>query len=168
MTTFAWHVHHETLIEPLTEPIENRIAYIKQAKPASEVELRLRLLKPVQGELPAALDKARAALDKAWAALDKARAALDKAWAAYVKARAAHVKARAAHVKARAALDKAWAALDKAWAALDKARAAHVKARAALDKARAACMPEIEALHAIECPDCPWDGTSIFPKAGAS
>ena len=119
MTTFAWHVHHETLIEPLTEPIENRIAYIKQAKPASEVELRLRLLKPVQGELPAALDKARAALDKAWAALDKARAA-------------------------------------------------HVKARAALDKARAACMPEIEALHAIECPDCPWDGTSIFPKAGAS
>ena len=154
MTTFAWHVHHETLIEPLTEPIENRIAYIKQAKPASEVELRLRLLKPVQGELPAALDKARAALDKAWAA--------------YVKARAAHVKARAAHVKARAALDKAWAALDKAWAALDKARAAHVKARAALDKARAACMPEIEALHAIECPDCPWDGTSIFPKAGAS
>ena len=133
MTTFAWHVHHETLIEPLTEPIENRIAYIKQAKPASEVELRLRLLKPVQGELPAALDKARAALDKAWAALDKARAALDKAWAAYVKA-----------------------------------RAAHVKARAALDKARAACMPEIEALHAIECPDCPWDGTSIFPKAGAS
>ena len=112
MTTFAWHVHHETLIEPLTEPIENRIAYIKQAKPASEVELRLRLLKPVQGELPAALNKAKAALDKA-------RAAYAKAWAAYVKA-------------------------------------------------GAACMPEIEALHAIECPDCPWDGTSIFPKAGAS
>ena len=119
MTTFAWHVHHETLIEPLTEPIENRIAYIKEYKPASQVELRLRLLKPVQGELPAALNKAKAALDKAFTARDKAFTAYAKAWAAYVKA-------------------------------------------------GAACMPEIEALHAIECPDCPWDGTSIFPKAGAS
>ena len=126
MTTFAWHVHHETLIEPLTEPIENRIAYIKEYKPASQVELRLRLLKPVQGELPAALNKAKAARDKAFTAYAKA------------------------------------------WAAYDKARAALDKARAALDKARAACMPEIEALHAIECPDCPWDGTTIFPKAGAS
>ena len=126
MTTFAWHVHHETLVEPLTEPIENRIAYIKEYKPASQVELRLRLLKPVQGELPAALNKAKAARDKAFTAYAKARAALDKAWAAY---------------------DKARAALDKAWAAY---------------------MPEIEALHAIECPDCPWDGTTIFPSAGGS
>ena len=147
MTTFAWHVHHETLIEPLTEPIENRIAYIKEYKPASQVELRLRLLKPVQGELPAALNKAKAALDKAFTARDKAFTAYAKAWAAYVKARAA---------------------LNKAKAALDKARAAYAKAWAAYVKAGAACMPEIEALHAIECPDCPWDGTTIFPKAGAS
>ena len=23
---------------------------------------------------------------------------------------------------------------------------------------------EIEALHAIECPDCPWNGITIFPR----
>jgi len=168
MTTFAWHVHHETLIEPLTEPIENRIAYIKEYKPASQVELRLRLLKPVQGELPAALNKAKAALDKAFTARDKAFTAYAKAWAAYDKARPARDKAFTAYAKAWAAYVKARAALNKAKAALDKARAAYAKAWAAYVKAGAACMPEIEALHAIECPDCPWDGTTIFPKAGAS
>ncbi len=27
--------------------------------------------------------------------------------------------------------------------------------------------PEIEALHKLECPDCPWNGETIFPKAEA-
>jgi len=27
----------------------------------------------------------------------------------------------------------------------------------------AAHRTEVEALHAIECPDCPWDGETIFP-----
>lgn len=62
---FAWHVHHETLVEPLTEPIENRIAYIRKDKPAGEIELRLRLLKPVRGSLPAGHAKARAGLKAA-------------------------------------------------------------------------------------------------------
>ncbi len=26
---------------------------------------------------------------------------------------------------------------------------------------------EIEALHAEECPDCPWNGYTIFPEGGA-
>jgi len=28
----------------------------------------------------------------------------------------------------------------------------------------AAHMPELLALHAQECKDCPWDGETIFPK----
>src|SRR3990172_2550455 len=44
----AWHVHHDILVERLTEPLENRIAYIKQRKPADEQELRLRFLQPVR------------------------------------------------------------------------------------------------------------------------
>jgi hypothetical protein len=48
------------------------------------------------------------------------------------------------------AVVKAWAALDKAWAALDKAVRDH--------------LAKIEAFHAIECPNCPWDGETIFPK----
>jgi len=47
-----WHVHHNKLWEPLTEPIRNRINHIKNNKPKEEIELRLRLLKPVLGEFP--------------------------------------------------------------------------------------------------------------------
>ena len=87
-----WHIHHDILLEPLTEPIENRIQFIKVNKPKNEVETRLRLMKPVRGKLPK---------------------------------------------------------LDKARAEWDKARAD----------------PKVLALHAKECPDCPWDGRTIFPEA---
>ena len=74
--------------------------------------------------------------------LDKAIAALDKANAAWRKAIAARRKANT------------W---DKAIAALDKANAAW-------EKAYAAEAPYFEQLHKELCPDCPWDGKTIFPK----
>ena len=85
-------------------------------------ELRLRLLKPVEGELPEAVVKARDAYDKAWDARDKAGAAYVKAMDAYTKAMDAYDKALSDHAD------------------------------------------EINALHAAECPDCPWNGHTIFPK----
>ena len=100
-TKFYWHIHHTTLMEPLTEPIKNRIAFIKSDKPKHERKTRLRLMKPVKGKLP---------------------------------------------VK------------------LIEARDAHYEARDAYDKARDAYKPQVEKLHAKECPNCPWDGTTIFPK----
>ena len=51
-TDFWWHVHHEVLVEHLTEPVRARINYIKVEKPKEEVETRLRLLKPVLGKIP--------------------------------------------------------------------------------------------------------------------
>ena len=69
---------------------------------------------------------------------------------AVVEARRASVEARRASDEARRASDEAWQAYDEAWRAYDEAWRAH--------------MPEIEALHAIECPDCPWDGKTIFPE----
>ena len=66
-------------------------------------------------------------------------------------------------VKAWDAYDKAWAAYVKAWAAYVKAGAAYVKAGAAYVKAGDAAYPEFEALHAIEHPNCPWNGRTIFP-----
>ena len=113
--TYAWHVHHDILVEPLTEPIETRIAYIKASKPRSERATRLRLLKPVQGTLPPRLVTARAVLDRANAVLDRANAEWDRAWAVWYRA-------------------------------------------------KAECLPEIETLHRQECPDCPWDGKTIFPE----
>ena len=83
---YYWHIHHGTLFEPLTEPIENRIAYIKENKPQQEVATRLRLLHKV---------KDTRALRHAMAVNDHAA---------------------------------------------------------------------IEKLHKKECPDCPWNGKTIFPE----
>ena len=109
----------------------------------------------------AAFEKAGAAHAKAWAAHEKTRAAFDKAGAACEKAGAAHAKAGAALTKTRAAHAKAWAAFDKAGAAFDKARAALTKTRAAHDTKFA---KELRWLHEELCPDCPWDGMTIFSR----
>ena len=137
-----WHIHHDKLLE-FSGNIDKRIEYIKYGKPTEEIELRLRLLKPVKGKLPDAVIKV-------WAAYEKARAAWEKAWAAWEKAWAACDKARAAYDKARAAYDKAWAVWEKAWAACNET----------IQKYQS----KIEALHTLECPDCPWDGETIFPE----
>ena len=49
---FYWHIHHDVLVEPLIEPIENRIKFIKENKLKDEIKLRLKLMKPVKGKLP--------------------------------------------------------------------------------------------------------------------
>ena len=76
-----WHIHHDKLLE-FSGNIDKRIEYIKYGKPTEEIELRLRLLKPVKGKLPDAVIKVWAAYEKARAAYEKALAACDKAWAA--------------------------------------------------------------------------------------
>src|SRR3990172_2863727 len=144
-----WHIHHEVLLE-WSDDIQERIDFIQAEKPKHEVEIRLRLLKPVQGALPPKLVKAGDARDKAYDANAKARDAYDKA--------------RDAYVKAGDARDKAKAAYDKAGDPFVKAKAAFVKAKAAYNKAYDECLPQIEALHALECPDCHWNGTTIFPE----
>jgi len=146
--SLVWHIHHDMLVEPLTEPFATRVAYIKAEKPVSEIDTRLRLMKPVWGKLPE-LDKARAELDRASAELvGEAYAELvDKAYAEWAKARAESVKADAE--------------LDKARAEWAKADAESVKADAEWDKA---CrLSSVLALHAEECPNCPWNGETIFP-----
>src|SRR3990167_3392077 len=84
-------------LEVLTEPLENRIAYIKVEKPEHERAVRLHAMRPVVGRLPepvlAALsqfDKARAERDRACAEWDKARAERDRACAERDRACAAH------------------------------------------------------------------------------
>ena len=94
---FAWHVHHDKLVEVLTESIEARQEYIQLTKPQDEIDTRLRLLKPVVGELPAAVVEAgraclktRQALDEETQFLNKAWRALDKAWEAFNEALRTH------------------------------------------------------------------------------
>ena len=105
---FAWYVHHNVLIELLTEPIENRIKYIKKFKPKNEIELRLKLLKIVKGELPKEFveawqkyDEARQKYDEARQKYDEARQKYYEAWQKYDEARQKNYEARQKYYEAR-------------------------------------------------------------------
>lgn len=89
------HIHHEAPVELLTEPIENRIAYIRSEKPEAEQALRLRLMRPVS---TAAWADYEWAVAPAWADYERIE---DKAWAEYER-----VKAWAEYERVKAA---AWA-----------------------------------------------------------
>ena len=71
-TDFWWHVHHEVLVEQLTEPLRARINYIKANKPKNEIETRLKLLKPVLGQIPTT--------EKGWERLHKKECEKDCPW----------------------------------------------------------------------------------------
>jgi hypothetical protein len=117
----------------------------EEEKLAGQLGIRLRLFQPVRGPLPKALVKARKAREKAQRAHDKAWQVYFKAWVAQHAVEQAHEvrdRTKQAYNKARHAYDKAWQALV------------------------GACrndMTTLERLHAEQCPDCPWNGQTIFP-----
>ena len=98
--TYYWHIHHDTLCEGTTD-IEERITYIKNNKPSSEIPLRLKLMQKV---------KSPSKLPREWKEADQKREEAYQKWM----------------------------------------EACHKY------------KPQIEALHKIEHPDCPWNGESIF------
>lgn len=67
---YAWHVHHQTLYEKLTEPMQKRIDYVKQTKGMGQVPLRLKLMRVVKAQK--ALDTADAKYKDAWSRYDGA------------------------------------------------------------------------------------------------
>lgn len=144
----AWHVHHDVVVEPVLAPLEERREQIRDCKPEAEVPLRLRLLKEVRGNLPDAVEQAALAACQAWAACLLARAAHRSTWAACLLASAARELAKDA--------------FQEASAAYGLADAVYGKAQVAYGRALRDNMPAVLALHAVECPDCPWDGQSIF------
>ena len=135
---FAFHCHHDKLVEFVTD-YQERVDYIKHEKPIEEQKTRLGLFKMIPTDrLPDRLYQAGEAYAEARADLGKAWADLDKTWANH---------------------DKAEAGLGKAWVNLDKAEAD-------LDKAEADPGTYFIELHNELCPDCPWDGKTIFPGKG--
>ena len=162
-----WHIHHDVLCE-WTDDIQERIAYIRKEKPANEIKTRLKLMKPVKGELPDKFVKALKVFNIAqkayhktftWEAHNKAREARNKAWEAYDKR-------QEALDKTWKALNKTWKARNKTWEAFDKRQEAYDKAREAYNKAWEAFRPQLEALHKKECGCKEWNGTEMIFKKG--
>ena len=95
-----FHIHHDILVEPLTEPIKNRIKFIKENKPKDEIKLRLKLMKPVKGKLPKEFiearqkyDEERQKLNEMWQKYDEERQKLNEVWQKYnLQAFALHKK----------------------------------------------------------------------------
>jgi len=161
----VWHYWHgEPLLAIAPLPLNVRAAHIRSDKPKRERAVRLERMRPVVNvkAIPLPVRNAAAACAEAYAAYVKARAgyddtrraAGDKAW-----------KAFAASAKAQTAYEKTCAASDDAYAAYYKAGAAYDKAWDAFDKACSDHRAEIEGLHALECPHCPWNGKkkTLFP-----
>ena len=136
----AWHIHHEILVELLTEPIEERLRCIDTEKakcePSWKIERRKRLLKPVMGPLSEKIEKANQEWEKADKEGEKANQKRKKAY-------------------------QEWAKADKEW---EKAYQKRKKAYQEWEKVLGEHQVEIEALHKVECPDCPWDGKTIFSE----
>ena len=70
-------------------------------------------------------------------------------------------KGLATYLKAQEAYDKVREVYHKAGETLDKAREAYYKTREVYLKANEKAL---EKLHSELCPDCPWDGETIFSK----
>jgi hypothetical protein len=137
----VWHGHHqaEFPIEVLYESFEDRLRTIETVKLQEEnphkIAWRKKLFKLVKGPLPEAIQQADAAHQQAYAACQQAYAAWEQAYAAW---------------------EQAYAAWEQAYAAWKQVDAAYQQA--IIDH-----LPEIMALHTVEC-GCPWtpENNNIF------
>jgi len=135
---FFWHVHHGILLE-WCHGYKERASFIRTEKSKEEIETRLRLFQPVKGDLPQEVVKA---------------------WQAFIEAERTYNEAERTYDEARRAYIEAW----QAYQAYYETGQAYEKARRAYNEALKRNMPAIMALHAFECPDCPWNGRTIFPN----
>lgn len=139
---WAWHVNHEQLLELLTAPIEEHLQHIREVRSESEVALQERLLQPVQGEISnQVLEAWQACRNVLWSYRARAwfyvfRCPLPIEW-----------KDLTNHVNIKSATRNDMTA---AWERVLESRQAFY------------ALPEIQALHEQECPNCPWDGKTIF------
>ena len=170
---FTWHVHHDVLVEPLLESIQNRIKYIKEFKPKDEIELRLRLLRVVKGELPKEYVEAGKRYCEARRKAIKAYEEGQK----FVEIKQKYYKAKWEIKKGK--LSKEFINTERQYyearrRAIEvkkkyyKARQKFIEAKERYYKAYKKHEPEILALHAKECPNCTWNGKIIFNKEGKS
>ena len=135
---FFWHwlYDSEVLLE-WCHSYDEYAKYIRTEELSDKQEVHLRLFQPVKGELPKEVVEALKARLDAQKLHDEARKSYDEAQKSRNEARKAYIEA--------------WTGHAEAWQVYKDAFRNH--------------KDKIEALHAQECLDCPWDGKTIFPAA---
>ena len=152
-----WHIHHESLYENLIEPLQNRINYIQSTKPKHEIKIRLRLLKPVQdltawAEYDRVVNTAQAEYDRV---VNPARAEYNRV---VNPARAEYDRVvNTAQAEYNRVVNPAQAEDNRV---VNTAQAEYDRV---VNPAQAEYDRVMVKLHKIECPDCPWNGKTIFP-----
>ena len=149
---WCWHIHHDLLLEPLSEPFENRVEYIKLNKSPDEIPMRLRLFKPVNGTIfiPSYIAEANEKLAEVNAEYKEVDDKFLKAYSKLITDRSY----------------SEWVNRYTEWRILYmKWYNVYVKRYGVYEKWQASPeWSEIADLHEQECPNCPWDGKSILSQ----
>ena len=137
-TGMYFHCHHDKLCEYVYN-YKERVNYIKKYKPEKEIEIRLRLFKPVKDVK--SLSKEFVEVDKKWWEASNKREEADKKW------EEADKKWKEADKKGKK-VNKKWKEADKKWwEAYKKWKEADNKQKETYKKN----LPELETLHKKEC-----------------
>lgn len=166
---FFWHVHHETLLEWCYN-YNRRVECIRTKKPKKEIYIRLHLFKPVKNTLPQEVIEAWQVFNKAQLSCDKMGQELNRAGEAlYKMGRALKKRQGRFPKKYPKSIIRQIKIASEAWQTYEITRQAYNETEQTLNKAKRAFFEAlnrnrgvIEALHAKECPNCPWDGHTIF------
>ena len=143
---FYWHVHHNILLKWCYD-YDKRVNAIKTTKPANEIEIRLRLLKPVKGGLPKEVVEAWQKYVEVGQKRDKVWQKYSEAWQKRVEAGQKYDEATQKYVEARQKLDEVGQKRDKVWQKYGEAIRKH--------------KVEIKTLHAKECGCKEWTGKRL-------
>lgn len=155
---YAFHTHHYALVEWCWD-YKERTNYIEQWKPLGEQELRLRLFRLIPANhIPLALLEAGNVYQKAVVIYRREELAYQLARVAfYHKTGGSRSRVVAAYPRARVSYDEAKDTYNEAVDSFREAVDSFREAGNAFDWG---------ALHNELCPDCPWDGESIFADRG--
>ena len=154
----AFHVHHDMLFESLTEEYEVRLRYIREEKPENERSLRERLFKVIPGkELPTDLKKLCAKGERLWT----------KGQKLYAEGRKLYDEGNKLYAEGKKLCDegrKLWAEGQKLWT---KGKKLYDEGQKLWDEGKKLYAKEMQDLHIKLCPDCPWNGKTIFTRMNA-
>ena len=156
-----WHLHHWLLLE-FSDNIEERIRYINEEKPKDEIELRLKLLKEVKGNLPEEVIDKGIANYEVLIEYDNAMEEYKTLYNSYQKA-LYEKTSEPTNITSTKLCKMAERIRDKYRTILTKKEQA-VDALNIYKEALEFHREDLEVIHRLECPNCPWNGKTIFSK----